>query len=73
MSTTARLEDLKRDLARLERKWTGPRHDSLGAEGDRGREAGHPPSKSPLVAGSTFCGAPGVRLERPTCFSSRAA
>ena len=42
MSTTARLEDLKRDLARLERKWTGPRRDSLAAEGDRGREARHP-------------------------------
>ena len=42
MSTTARLEDLKRDLARLERKWTGGRRDSLGVEGDRGREARHP-------------------------------
>src|SRR6478736_342485 len=38
MSTTARLDDLKRDLARLERKRTGQR----GAELGRGREAAHP-------------------------------
>jgi len=42
MSTTARLEDLKRDLARLELRRAGPRRDSRAAEDDRGREAGHP-------------------------------
>src|SRR5689334_11614378 len=43
MSTTARLEDLKRDLARLERKRTGsPRQGRTVAEGGRGREAEHP-------------------------------
>ena len=73
MSTTARLEDLKRDLARLERKWTDSRRDSLTVEGDRGREARASRPKFRAAAGSTFCGAPGVRSERPTCFSSRAA
>src|SRR5689334_5627834 len=43
MSTTARLEDLKRDLARLERKRTGsPRQGRTVAEEGRGREAAHP-------------------------------
>src|SRR6201994_4893635 len=42
MSTTARLDDLKRDLARLERKSAGPSQDSGGTERDRGREAKHP-------------------------------
>jgi len=42
MSTTARLEHLKRDLARLERKWTGPHHDNRGFEHSRGRGAEHP-------------------------------
>jgi membrane protein len=43
MSTTARLNDLKRDLARLERKRTGsPRQGRTVDEGGRGREAEHP-------------------------------
>jgi membrane protein len=43
MSTTARLDDLKRDLARLERKRTGsPRQGRTVDEGGRGREAEHP-------------------------------
>ena len=43
MSTTARLNDLKRDLARLERKRTGsPRQGRTVDEGGRGREAAHP-------------------------------
>jgi membrane protein len=42
MSTTARLEELKRDLARLEQKSTGPSWDGGSALRGRGREAGHP-------------------------------
>ena len=42
MSTTARLDDLKRDLARLERKRTGSPRQGRTAEGGRGREAEHP-------------------------------
>jgi len=43
MSTTARLENLKHDLARLERKRTGsPRQGRTVDEGGRGREAEHP-------------------------------
>jgi membrane protein len=43
MSTTARRYDLKRDLARLERKRTGsPRQGRTVDEGGRGREAEHP-------------------------------
>ena len=43
MSTTARLNDLKRDLARLERKRTGsPRQGRTVDEGGRGREEEHP-------------------------------
>ena len=39
MSTTARLDDLKRDLARLEGKWTPDRR---GSDPRRGRGAEHP-------------------------------
>ena len=42
MSTTARLDDLKRDLARLERKRTGPPREGHAIEEGRGREAEHP-------------------------------
>src|ERR1041384_3226933 len=43
MSTTARLENLKHDLSRLERKRTGsPRQGPTVDEGGRGREAEHP-------------------------------
>jgi membrane protein len=42
MSTTARLEHLKRNLARLERKWAGPHRDDRPPAHDRGREAEHP-------------------------------
>src|SRR5690242_3793275 len=42
MGTTARLEDLKRDLARLERKRTGSPRGTHTADGGRGREAEHP-------------------------------
>jgi membrane protein len=42
MRTTARLDDLKRDLARLERKRTGSPRQGRTAEGGRGREAEHP-------------------------------
>jgi membrane protein len=42
MSTTARLEDLKRDLARLEGKPTGSPREAHTADGGRGREAEHP-------------------------------
>jgi membrane protein len=42
MSTTARLEDLKRDLARLEPRRADARRDRSDTEGDRGRAAGHP-------------------------------
>ena len=65
MSTTARLEDLKRDLARLERKWTGPRHDSLGAEGDRGREAGHPIEEITKIITEALKDYPDLSKEEP--------
>jgi hypothetical protein len=42
MSTAARLDDLKRDLARLERKRTGSPRQGRTAKGGRGREAEHP-------------------------------
>jgi len=42
MNTTARLDDLKRDLARLERKRTGPSGKGHAIEEGRGREAAHP-------------------------------
>jgi membrane protein len=42
MSTAARLKDLKRDLARLERKWKGSPPVRRGADRGRGREAEHP-------------------------------
>ena len=40
MSTTARLEELKRDLAQMEKR--GSRTRRAGSESDRGREADHP-------------------------------
>src|SRR4051812_50159135 len=40
MSTTARLEQLKRDLAQVEKR--GSRNRRVGSESDRGREADHP-------------------------------
>src|SRR4051812_21527967 len=40
MSTTARLEQLKRDLAQVEKR--GSRTRRLGSESDRGREADYP-------------------------------
>src|SRR4051812_33811805 len=40
MSTTARLEQLKRDLAQVEKR--GSRTRGAGSESDRGREADHP-------------------------------
>src|SRR4051794_41749456 len=40
MSTTARLEQLKRDLAQGEKR--GSRTRRIGRESDRGREADHP-------------------------------
>src|ERR1051325_9661238 len=42
MSQTARLEDLKRDLARLEGKGTGSPRKGHAADRGRGREAEHP-------------------------------
>jgi hypothetical protein len=53
MGTTARLDDLKRDPARLQRKRTGsPRQGRTVDEGGRGREAEHPgkiPSRGWMV------------------------
>jgi hypothetical protein len=46
MGTTARLEDLKRDLARLEQKRTGSPRGTHTADGGRGREAEHPRANS---------------------------